>query len=616
MTDRKTPPRVPDRSWRDPVLGATLATGAEAREAVARLLYRTEPGELLVAADIETPGLDRAFEINCVTFAWEWPDGSGVQAVLLDPERQERDFQLVFEVIEHARNLVFHNAAFDIPPLYNLGVLGLTDVNKVIDTVLLARMALPTPPGPSGGMPKTLTALATRFLGLSEYSGGMEQAFKAAGYKTHDAGYAGMDIDVPVYRKGAMADTIATLRLEPILREKCVTHLTDHPFTKYGATSAAEALELIHTQETVHRVMMRRSAVGIAVDLEYLDEYRERVDADRYAAGKELAACGLEGGSGKGGKIVEFLESIGELPANWPRTPTRKLKATKDLMETLDHPLGAAQRTMAQTEKVLGYLDKVARQAHYTGRCHPQVGVLGASATGRMSYSMPELQQFPADARPILRADVDAGFTSIDWSQIEPVVMGNMARDIGFLEPYEAGADLYEPIMRACGIDRPMAKVVLLATMYGQGVKSLAARIGHTEESAAQIRRQMLTGTMPLCERWMSRIADIGDNYGRVITAGGRILPIDPGFGYKAVNYVIQGSAYDVLAATICTMEERGLGDHVMLAMHDELVVDTDVAAEVQEIMMTPPEFLSTWAERVPVLRTDRADMGTAWEKV
>ena len=47
-----------------------------------------------------------------------------------------------------------------------------------------------------------------------------------------------------------------------------------------------------------------------------------------------------------------------------------------------------------------------------------------------------------------------------------------------------------------------------------------------------------------------------------------------------------------------------------------ELVVDTTVAAEVREIMLTPPPFLIQWAERTPVFRTDRADMGHAWAKV
>ncbi|AKF14318.1 DNA polymerase I [Mycobacterium phage Vincenzo] len=608
MTQTSAVPRVPSRAWYDPLLGATMATGHEAVRAADRFIngydFRSQP----IAFDIETPGLDNVFTINCVTAAWTTPDG-GVQTILLDPQRDQNHFEVTVALLHHASWVIFHNAPFDVPPLYHAGLITDSTIKRIVDTLLITRFAVP-----DVMVPKNLTALSVRHLGLTDDKGGLERAFKAAGYKTQAAGFEGMDITSPVYRYGAMADTVATLAVEPIMRAKAHHWATDHPFVTYGATTEAEAEQLLWTQETVHRVMLRRSAVGLAVDMDYLDRYQEQVDVDRNLAIAELAAHGLEGGSGKGKALVQYLYDRGELPANWPRTPTKQLRATKADLEALDHPLADAQRKLAVIDKVTGYLEKVSRQAAVTGRCHPQVGVLGASATGRMSYGSPELQQFPADARPIITDD-GQGLTSIDWSQIEPVTMALMAQDVEFLAPFEAGEDLYEPIMRSAGIERPVAKVVLLGTMYGLGTAKLARNIGHTEESAAQIRRQMFEA-MKGCERWMRKVQNVAETYGRVVTAGGRILPVDPGFEYKAVNYAIQGSAYDVLAASIVEMERQGLADHLQLAMHDELVVDTEVAEAVQRIMLTPPPFLITWAQRTPVLRTDRADMGRAWAKV
>jgi DNA polymerase-1 len=609
-------PRVPSRRWHDPVLGASLSTGAEANATVARLLTETDVGSVLLAADIETPGLDRNFTINCLTFSWAWPGGEGVEAVLLDPMRDEEQYRLAHAAFGHARHLVFHNAAFDIPPLFQRGLMTRGDVNRVIDTVVLARYALPEPP--PYGQGKKLEQLVTKFLGWTDSKGGMERAFKAAGYRTIQAGFEGMDITSPIYRFGAMADTVATLALEPVMRRMAIDWSLDHPFvnTYSAAQTVADAEALIATQETVHRVMLRRSAVGLNVDRDYLTRYQEQVDIERNLAIAELAVHGLEGGTGKGIKLVEYLAERGELPEPWPRTPTRKLRATKADLEALAevNPLAAAQRKLAQIDKVMGYLEKVERQSAVTGRCHPQVAVLGASATGRMSYGSPELQQFPKEARAII-CDDGQGLTSIDWSQIEPVTMANMAKDEAFLAPYEAGLDLYGPIERSCGCDRDTAKVVLLSTMYGSGIAKLAATIGHTDESAAQIRRQMFEA-MKKCERWMFRVQDVAEASGRTITVGGRILPVDPGGVFKAVNYTVQGSAYDVLAHTICEMERAGLGDHLQLAMHDEVVVDTEVADDVREIMGTPPPFLVEWSGRTPILRTDRADMGHAWAKV
>lgn len=595
-------PVVPDRTIYDPVLDAHLHTGENAIEMGRRF------GQGHLATDIETPGLDNAFTINCVTMAWTSRDET--HSILLDPRRVPAHAELVRDMYARATMIILHNAPFDVPSLYHAGLISLAQVNKIVDTVVLARFGFP-----DQIVSKTLAALAKRLLGMDDNAEGMKVAFKAAGYRTIDEGYRRMDIDSPIYRQGAMLDTIATLRLQPILREHCWAWSLEHPFSHYGATTHAEAEALVETQEIVHRVMLRRTAVGLAVDREYLAKYAEQVDTERRLAETQLAAHGLAGGRSKGGKLVEYLDSIGELPQPWPRSPkTRRLRATKDDLQTLDHPLARAQRTLTDIEMVTGWISQVDHQAETTGRCHPQCGTLAASATGRMSYTSPPMQQFSADARPII-CDDGQGLTSIDWSQIEPVTMGLMAGDEMFLAPYERGDDLYEPLMRAAGIDRPRAKVNLLGTMYGLGIRGLAVKLDTTEDAAAQIRRQMLLA-MQDSARWMVKVQGIAETHGKVITAAGRILPVDAGGVFKAVNYVVQGSAYDVLANTIVEMARQGIGDHLQLAMHDEVIVDTEVAEAVREIMLTPPEFLVRWAGRTPTLRTDRADMGTSWQKV
>jgi DNA polymerase-1 len=495
--------------------------------------------------------------------------------------------------------------------------MDLSTVNKVVDTLLLARFAVP-----DTFVKKSLSELAARYLGWADFADGMKLAFKAAGYSTIQAGYEGMDIDSPVYRMGAMADTVATLNLEPLLREAGLRWTLDHPFGDRGATTRGEAEAVLHMQETTHRVMLRRSAVGIAVDSDYLNVYGEQVNAERHQHTAALAAAGLEGGSGKGAALVDYLDSIGELPSTWPRTPTGKLSATKGALATLDHPLAVAQRQLANTDKILGYLAKVDRQAEVTGRCHPQVSILGASATGRWAASLPEYQQFPAEARGIFRADSDGSdgrqLWSIDWSQIEPITLGNMAGGTDMIvDSYEAGNDLYEPLMSAAGIDRTLAKVCLLASLYGQGPNGLAARIGHTVESAQQIRRQLFAA-MPASAKLMTRIQAIAEQYGKIVTMGGRILPVDEGGVFRSVNYTIQGSAADQLAWAVQSIDAAGLGDTILLGLHDELVVECDefTAARIEGMMRTPHPGLLRWTGgRVPILRCDRVSMGAAWMK-
>ena len=590
---------VPDATTYDPVLSSFLHTGTDAVEVGQRFTTGT------LAVDCETPGLN-SFTINCLTLAWEH------HAILLDPRRDPAHAALATAMLSRASRLVLHNASFDVPILWHAGLIDAAGIRRITDTLLLSRIA-----EPDQFIPKTLSALAVRHLGMAEFSEGMKLAFRAAGYTTLAEGYRRMDIDSPVYRMGAMADTVATLKLDPVLRAAARHWLTDHPFADFGASTDSEADEIIATQETVNRVMLTRTARGLAVDHDYLIRYADTVETERLRDVLALEQAGLQGGAGKAAALIAYLDSLGELPEPWPRTPTGKLKATKDLLDGLDHPLAAAQRRLADIDKVTGYLEKVAHQAEVTGRCHPQVGILGASQTGRWSVSHPELHQFSAGARPIIVSD-GPGLWSIDWSQIEPVMLGNMAGGTDpIIDSYESGDDLYEPMMRAAGIDRKTAKVVLLGSMYGMGVSKLAASIGHSTESAQQIRTQMFAA-MPASARFISRVQSVGDTHHRVITVAGRILPVDEGIGFKALNWVVQGSAADQLGHAVCQIDAAGLGDVIVVGMHDELVVDCDAetAAEIERIMQQPHPGLKRWSGRDAILRTDRQFLGGSWQKV
>jgi DNA polymerase I-like protein with 3'-5' exonuclease and polymerase domains len=367
--------------------------------------------------------------------------------------------------------------------------------------------------------------------------------------------------------------------------------------------------------QEANRVMLRRGARGMEVDLDYLDKYSESVNVDGERARQEVKEYGCR--PGNGADVIRYLDANGLLPKNWPTTPKGALKADKDNMERLDHPLAAAHRHIAHTKKILGYMEKTAARSRITGRLHPQIQILGASATGRMSVSEPELQQFPGDARPIILADKgSAGVHSIDWSSIEPALMAWMAKDLAFIEPFENGGDLYMPIVEMAAVTRKVAKVVVLADMYGQGKTMLAAKLG-TDTARAMEVKQKVRGAWPVTVRFMNTIKAVAAEYGMALTVSGRVLSVPRYNGvvadYKAINYVAQGSCADLIYDTIIEAERRGLGDYLMLPMHDEMVCATEAAQELQEIMETPPQRLIQWAGRRPVIRTDSALLGPTW---
>lgn len=604
------PVAVPDRRDYHPSVGAWYCTGQAARDAAHDLVTQDRRQ---VAVDIETRGLGAdAFTVKCVTFAWE--SAEGTVSVLLDPRRAD-DAQAARRVIGHATEIAGHDLAFDTPPLCHLGIMEPEDTGRITDTIVYARMAYP-----DTLVKKDLESLAAKLLRIQTSKVPIATAFTAAGFKTQGAGFAGADIDMPVYRFGAMADTVIALRLLAPLRAACWDHLvTGHPYVGGAAGCDSEqAVALMERQQVVNRVMLRRSARGIAVDTEYLERFTTEHEAEVGAAERVITEVGLE--PGRGDLLVAYLDERGELPADHPRTAkTGKPSAAKDNLAALHHPLADAHRKVAEMTKVAGYLTKVSDMVAVTGRVHPQVGVLGASATGRISIREPELQQFPADARPILVADPGTTWTSIDWSSIEPVVVANMARDLSFLAPFEAGGDLYEPLVRAAGVERKTAKVVLLAAMYGQGRAKLAATLDTDVDTATRIQTDVFSA-MPATKKFMDKIRGLGDSHGVIITGAGRVLPIprDPQtrqyFGYKAVNYAVQGGAADLMYDAIAAMHDAGLDDAFYLTMHDELVVDTEAAEDVRRIMETPPAWLCEWAGRTPIIRTDMNHLGVHWD--
>lgn len=616
---------------------AHMYTGDAARQ-IAELILAAPP--TVLAYDTETMGLDvDSLRIKCATFAAFGGTGE-VHTWLLDPRRAD-DYALIRRLTAHAATLVLHNAAFDVPSMYQNGLIDLDSIRKVDDTLVDARLSWP-----DKTVPKSLEALAGRDDVLALDAGGetMSTAFAAAGYRSTE-GFAMLDVWSPVYCLGAMADTVVTLRAHEPLKAAVRARLRNNPFESATTCKTdADADRVRDREQTTNRVMLRRSAKGVKVDVDYLDAFTAKHDEARRADEKIVAELVGAEHVRNAARVVVRIDELGELPTDWPRTKTGRPSSKADDVEKLTHPAALAVVRLKQLDKVTNYLTTCRDYAALTGRVHPQVGVLKA-VSGRMSYSSPALQQFSADARPILVPDDEqratGGWTSIDWSSIEPVVMGNCARDERFITPFNEGHDLYIPTAKVAGLipadmpedeaknhhGRKVAKTVMLAGMYGQGRALLASNLsrdlGRTVDvdEAGQVQAS-LKSAMPDTFEFMASIQKFAEDYGLTMTADGRVIPIprDPETrlykGYVGINYFCQGSAYSVLSDAINRIDAAGLGDSIELAIHDELVVDAEAAHDVQAIMTEPPAWLTEFAERKPLFRTDANALPDGWRYV
>lgn len=587
--------------------GARYTIGREpAVEAIREIVRSTDT----LAVDIETYGLGRdALDIKCVQV------GTGDHAVILDPRDPVQKYA-ISQALAHTEHLVLHNSPFDIPSLAHNQLLTTAQCARMTDTLVYARMANPSDHGGNG-----LLECAGRYLG-TRAANQLEAAMKALGL-SRGAGYEKFDIDRPMYVMGAATDVILTSRLLPVVRAAALSRLTSgHPYLKYGV-KGEEAQRLVEREQRINRIMLARTVKGLRVDYEYLDDYRsDNADAIELAA-DHLTEAGIRPGNGQ--SLMAWLTEQGAVPEDHPRTPKNKtLSTAAPHLERLAHPMAQAFVQHKRLKKVQDdYLVKVVDLADAHDRVHPRVNILGADATGRMSYGDPPVQQFPAPARGILLADPGDEMTSIDWSQIEPVTAANIAQDSTSLKGYESGdkdADFYVPLAKLAGITRKQAKTVVLALMYGEGLAKMAADLG-VDTDQAQEWKDAVFASMPKTSQLLHKLRRVGGDYRQVFTMSGRILPVPLGrydgkwsvMRHKAVNYFVQGSAYDVLAEAIIRVEEAGLAEAIYLAMHDELVVSTSAAEDVRRIMQTPPERLCWLAGRTPVLRTDMKNLGERW---
>ena len=77
-----------------------------------------------------------------------------------------------------------------------------------------------------------------------------------------------------------------------------------------------------------------------------------------------------------------------------------------------------------------------------------------------------------------------------------------------------------------------------------------------------------------------------------VYTEAGRKMYGDPGREFALVNYAIQSSAAELLKQGICDCEAAGLGEFLILPVHDELVLDVP-RGEKEDVLHVLTETLN-----------------------
>ncbi len=276
-----------------------------------------------------------------------------------------------------------------------------------------------------------------------------------------------------------------------------------------------------------------------------------------------------------------------------PDTRAWRLKAMRD-----EHPLVDDLLRWRKAERVVttfgyGWLDQfVGPDGRLRGEWSASDG-----AAGRMTAGA-GLHNLPAELRPMVCAEPGHLFVRADLGQIEPRVLAAVSADPA-LRTATAEDDLYLPVARRLGVERPVAKVAVLAAMYGQ-----------TSGTAGQALRGM-EQAYPVAMRYLADAAKAGEEGREVRTFGGRLIrmyEIDEVADYRAAaaargrysrNAMVQGAAAELFKMWAVTFRARtrGTATRIVLCLHDELLIHAP-EAEAPAVVALLQECLAEAAHR------------------
>lgn len=248
------------------------------------------------------------------------------------------------------------------------------------------------------------------------------------------------------------------------------------------------------------------------------------------------------------------------------------------------------------------YIDKK------TGRIHTDYSQIRV-ATGRLSSSNPNLQNIPVDGlgstvRMAFKPQGERVFLSADYSQIELRVLAQLSQDPALLKAFKDGHDIHaETAARIFGVsldqvtsqERSVGKRINFSILYGLTPYGLSKDLDIPLKDAKHYIETYFA-QYPKVREWMDSVIEQGKKDGYVTTFFGRRRPV-PGLKERnknlydlacriAVNTVAQGTAAEIMKMGMLKvfhkLEEQKLDAHILLQIHDEILLTVAKGSEEQ----------------------------------
>lgn len=280
-------------------------------------------------------------------------------------------------------------------------------------------------------------------------------------------------------------------------------------------------------------------------------KYQDKIDAFRQKNPNVKIDDPINVGSPQ--QIAVLLYDIIKLPQPIDKRTKKPARGTgEEVLSEMDNPVAKAILKFREMDKLVStYIDKLPNCVNPNdGRIHCNFNQIGAD-TGRFSSDNPNLQNIPShnkDIRQMFKATDGYVMMSADYSQQEPKVMTQMCGDPGMIKAYQEGKDLYSEIA-AISFNRSyedclefyldenghktdktnvegknyrsQAKSILLGTLYGRGVASIAEQLHTTTDKAQDIQNKVFKG-FPAIKQFEKDSVHMAEDNGFVTTLWGR----------------------------------------------------------------------------------------------
>jgi len=279
-------------------------------------------------------------------------------------------------------------------------------------------------------------------------------------------------------------------------------------------------------------------------------------------------------------------------------TDARVLRSIRD-----EHEIVAAIEEWREYSKLLNtYLEPLPSLiSPEDGRLHTHINQAVAS-TGRLSTSSPNLQSIPIrtelgrEIRSAFVAEPGFRLLSADYSQVELRILAHVSGEPKLREAFAAGEDIHAATAaevlgkersELTKDERNVAKMVNFGIIYGISAFGLSENLSIPREDA-QTYIDTYLARFPHVQDFIQRTIEQAERDGFATTLFGRRRPVPElkarnrqtrGFGERlAVNFVMQGTAADVIKAAMVSihrrLREEGRAARLVLQVHDELLLE------------------------------------------